>query len=199
MRNDTIQRIGRWAKLLLVIVAGFIFVYVIRRCSKPPGERPPEVTVISDTITIRDTIYVPTPQPESNKNLGYTPVTLPTWIPISPKDGKNDNHLPESNESTNETDEAAEIEHPDSATVSIPIEQRHYTGDDYEAWVSGWNPSLDSLQIYRPTQQITTTTQVTRWKTKRWGLSIGAGIVASPKGGIQPGIFIGASYTFLAF
>lgn len=197
MRSDTLRRIGNWIKLLLVIATCLLFVHFIRRSPEPFGERPPEVTVKSDTITIHDTIYVPTPQPESTKCLGYTPVTLPIWIP--PTEGNLNIHQLESDEPTAEVDEAAETEPPDSATVSIPTEQRHYTGDDYEAWVSGWNPSLDSLRIYRPTQQITTTSQVTRWKTKRWGLSIGAGMVTSPKGGIQPGIFIGMSYTFLAF
>lgn len=197
MRSDTLRRIGSWVKLLLVIAACLLFAFFIRRSPEPPGERPPEVTVKSDTITIRDTIYVPTPQLASTKSLGFTPITLPIWIP--PTEGKTDSHRPESDEPTAEVDEAAETEPPDSATVRIPIEQRHYTGDDYEAWISGYNPSLDSLRIYLPTQQITTTTQVTRWKTKRWGISIGAGMLACPKGGIQPGIFIGVSYTFLTF
>ena len=197
MRSDTIRRIWSWVKLRLVIAAFLLFVYFIRRSPESPGERPPEVTVTRDTVTIRDTIYVPTPQPANSKSLGFTQVTLPRWIP--PTANKSDNHRQESDVPTTDVDEAEETEPLDSATVSIPIEQRHYTGDDYEAWVSGWHPRLDSLRIYRPTQQITTTAQVTRWKTKRWGLSIGAGMVASPKGGIQPGIFIGASYTFLAF
>lgn len=197
MRSDTLRRIGSQLKLLLIIVTGVLFVYVIRRCPELSGERPSEVVIKSDTITIRDTIYVPAPQLKSTKRLGFTPVTLPVWMPSTAD--KTSSDRAEADDPATEIVEAAETEPPDSATVSIPIEQRHYTGDDYEAWVSGWNPSLDSLRIYRPTQQITTTTKSTRWKTKRWGMSIGAGMVASPRGGIQPGIFIGASYTFLSF
>lgn len=196
MRSGTIRCIGSWVKLLLVITACLLFAYFIRRSPEPPGERPPEVTVKSDTITIRDTIYVPTPQLENTKSLGLIPVTLPIWRPTEKPKQVDE---PTTDELTAEADDEIETEPPDSVAVAIPIEQKHYKGDDYDAWVSGWNPSLDSLRIYRPTQQITTTTQITRWKTKRWGMSIGAGMVASPKGGIQPGIFIGASYTFLAF
>lgn len=197
MRSDTLRRILSWVKLLLVIAAFHLFVYYIRRSLESPVEWPPEVTVTRDTVTIRDTIYVPTPQPANSKSLGFTQVTLPRWIP--PTADKSDNRRQESDVPTTDVDEAEETEPLDSATVSIPIEQRHYTGDDYEAWVSGWHPRLDSLRIYRPTQQITTTAQVTRWKAKRWGLSIGAGIAATPSGTIHPCIFLGATYTFLAF
>lgn len=196
MRSDTIRHISSWVKFLLVITSCLLFAYFIGRNPEPSGEPSSEMSIKSDTITIRDTIYMPTPRLENTKSLGFTPATLPIWM--SPEN-KTNSQQPESDEPATEVEEAAEAEPPDSATVSIPIEQRHYAGDDYEAWVSGWNPSLDSLLIYRPTQQITTTAQVTRWKTKRWGLSIGAGMVASPNGRIQPGIFIGASYTFLAF
>lgn len=81
----------------------------------------------TDTVTIRDTVYIPAPQLSSVKPLGFTPVTLPIWIP--PTGSKADNHRPESDEPTTEANEAAETEPPDSATVSIPIEQRHYTGE----------------------------------------------------------------------
>lgn len=197
MRSDTIRRIGSWVKILLVIAASLLFAYFIRRSPEPLGERPPEISIKADTVTIRDTIYVPAPQLTNTKTLGFAPVTLPIWIP--PTEGKTENRRPQSDELATEIDEATETEPPDSATVSIPMEQRHYTGDDYDAWVSGWNPSLDSLRIYRQTQHVATTTEVIRWKKRRWGLSVGVGVVASPKGGIQPGIFIGASYTFLAF
>lgn len=197
MRSDTIRRIGSWVKLLLVIAACLLFAYFIRRSPATLGERPPEISMKTDTVTIRDTVYIPAPQLASVKPLGFAPVTLPIWIP--PKGDTPTNRRSESDEPSTDVDKAAETEPPDSVAVAIPIEQKHYKGDDYDAWVSGWNPSLDSLRIYRQTQQIATTTEVTRWKTRRWGLSVGVGAVASPKGGIQPGIFIGATYTFLAF
>lgn len=194
MRSDIFQRIASWVKLLLVIAACVLFAYLIRRNPDQAGERPPVVTVKSDTITIRDTIYISTPQLAGTKSLGITPITLPIWRP--PIENKTDK---ESEEAADVIDEENETEPPDSVTVAIPIEQRHYTSNDYEAWVSGWNPSLDSLRIYQQTRQISTTTEVTRWKTRRWGISGGVGVVVTPNGEIKPGLFIGASYTFLAF
>lgn len=197
MRSDTLRRIGTWVKILLVIAACLLLVLFIRRSPESPGERTPEVTVKSDTITIRDTIYVPTPQLGSTKSIGFTPATLPIWI--QPNEDKPNSHRPVYDEQTTEEDEAANPDSPDSATVSIPIEQRHYTGSDYEAWVSGWNPTLDSLRVYTHTRQVTTTTEITRWRRHHWGVSIGAGATVNHKGEIRPGIFIGVSYTFLSF
>lgn len=195
MRSDIFLRIASWVKLLLVIAACLLFAYLIRRNPQATNERPPEISVKTDTITIRDTLYIPAPQLADSRPLGFTNITLPEWRPTF--HGERDER-PAEEESARDA-EAIDTEPPDSVAVQIPIEQRHYHGDEYDAWVSGWNPSLDSLRIYRQTQQIATTTEVTRWKTRRWGLSIGIGAVASPKGGIQPGVFVGASYTFLAF
>lgn len=194
--STTTQNIAGWGRVILVVAACILLAFFIRREPQPLGERPPEIAVKSDTVTIRDTIYIPAPQLADSKSLGFMQVTLPVWRPHAlPKDTA---QLIDE-EQTSETNDEIETEPPDSVAVAIQIEQKHYKGEDYDAWVSGWNPSLDSLHIYRPTRQITTTTEITRWKTRRWGLSVGVGAVASPKGGIQPGVFVGASYTFFAF
>lgn len=183
-------------KILAVVAACIALALFIRRDPNPPGLCPAEVTAKSDTIIIRDTIYIPNPTLAEAKTLAFARVTLPVWKPNRPAPDTIDDEPVLAELATEEDDEA---EPPDSASVVIPIEQRHYQGDDYDAWVSGWNPSLDSLQIYRPTQRIETTVEVTRFKTRRWGISGGVGVVVTPKGGIQPGLFVGASYTFFAF
>ena len=33
-------------------------------------------------------------------------------------------------------------------TLMIPIEQKYYAGESYKAWVSGYNPRLDSIVVY---------------------------------------------------
>lgn len=40
----------------------------------------------------------------------------------------------------------------DTVYVSVPIVQRMFSGPDYEAWVSGYEPRLDSLNIFRKTE-----------------------------------------------
>lgn len=37
----------------------------------------------------------------------------------------------------------------DSMDVELPFTQRHYVDSTYEAWVSGYEPQLDSITIYR--------------------------------------------------
>lgn len=37
------------------------------------------------------------------------------------------------------------------STLVIPIHQREYAGDNYQAWVSGFEPRLDSIDIFAPT------------------------------------------------
>ena len=41
--------------------------------------------------------------------------------------------------------------------VHIPIEQKVYEGDTYRAVVSGFKPSLDSIETYKTTEYITNT------------------------------------------
>lgn len=43
----------------------------------------------------------------------------------------------------------------DTLFVTIDREQRHYRGDDYEAWVSGFRPALDSIRVFPETRYIT--------------------------------------------
>lgn len=82
----------------------------------------------------------------------------------------------------------------DTAAVLLPVETRLYEGPDYRAWVSGWNPTLDSLAIIRPTTFITRTAPAAS-STRRFNFGIQAGIGMTPKG-LQPYLGIGVGYTF---
>lgn len=85
----------------------------------------------------------------------------------------------------------------DSVNVEIPITQKQYADSTYTAWVSGYNPSLDSIRIY-PRHEIITISNTIRQKPKRWivGLNAGYGIT---KDGIQPYIGVGISYNLFSF
>lgn len=73
-------------------------------------------------------------------------------------------------------------------SVRIPIEQKHYADSSYEAWVSGYEPSLDSIKI-----RFREPTIVKKIPPKRWAVGIQGGVGLTPKG-IQPYIGIGFSY-----
>lgn len=63
----------------------------------------------------------------------------------------------------------------DTVAVYLPRETKIYEDARYRAEVSGYQPSLDHIDIYTQTQVVTKdVTQVVKQKT-RWGLGISAG------------------------
>lgn len=63
----------------------------------------------------------------------------------------------------------------DTVAVYLPRETKVYEDARYRAEVSGYQPSLDRIDIYTQTQVVTKdVTQVVKRKT-RWGLGISAG------------------------
>jgi hypothetical protein len=85
---------------------------------------------------------------------------------------------------------------PDSANVVIPITQKTYKDSTYTAWVSGYDPSLDSIQVYPKTEYKTITNTIKMQDTKRWGIGIQGG-VGYGKGGFTPYIGIGVQYNII--
>ena len=83
----------------------------------------------------------------------------------------------------------------DSVSVAIPISQKHYADSLYDAWVSGYNPMLDSIKVFQKTEYINT---IVKAKQKRWGLGIQGGVGITPKM-VQPYVGIGVSYNFISF
>lgn len=51
----------------------------------------------------------------------------------------------------------------DSVNVVVPITQKKYEDSTYTAYVSGYNPRLDSISIYRKTIYQTITEKPSRW------------------------------------
>ena len=77
----------------------------------------------------------------------------------------------------------------DSVKVHLPITQKCYRDSTYTAWVSGYQPNLDSIHIYRPTITIKTI------KRPKFTYGIQAGYGITPKG-FQPYLGVGFNYTF---
>jgi hypothetical protein len=63
-------------------------------------------------------------------------------------------------------------------TLIIPVQQRYYAGEGYKAWVSGYNPKLDSIVVYNTT--ITHTVPQIKEKVARNALSVEARFLAAP-------------------
>ena len=81
----------------------------------------------------------------------------------------------------------------DSVAVEIPITQKVYEDSAYTAWVSGYQPSLDSLILY-PKREVVTI--VEREKQKRWSVGVAAGYGITMQGSPQFEPFIGIVVTY---
>lgn len=77
----------------------------------------------------------------------------------------------------------------DSIPALIPITSKEYKTDDYRAVVSGYNPTLDFMEVYRDNKIIT----LSPLQKKRWGLGLQAGY------GYPGGLYFGAGVSYNLF
>ena len=82
----------------------------------------------------------------------------------------------------------------DTVTVSLPFVQKQYKDSSYSAWISGYEPSLDSIRVF-PTTTIIRESKVVRQKARRWGIYGGVGIGVSDR--ITPCVGVGIGYRIL--
>ena len=77
----------------------------------------------------------------------------------------------------------------DSIDVSVPIVQKRYEDSLYTAWVSGFEPNLDSLRLHMP--EVTTTITKTVYEPTpllTLGVQVGGGYGLIHR---QPDIYVG--------
>ena len=118
----------------------------------------------TDTVIHRDTIRDSIPYPVYETVIQTVPEMFPIYITL----------------------EGDTVREP--IFVPIRITQKEYLTDDYHAWVSGYNPSLDSIDIFRKTMSI-----AKRQSSRRWGIGIMAGYGIG-RNGLSPYIGIGGFY-----
>ena len=150
----------------------------LQKCSytseEPESHRTTEIT--NDTIPV----LIETPTPKDSVVLRYKTVKIPVFDTIQPLN--------------------ADTLITDSITVEIPITQKVYEDSVYQAWVSGYMPSLDSIKVFQPVTTIThtiTNTEI-RYRTKRWGIGVQAGIGVTPNK-VEPYIGIGVTYNIVTW
>jgi hypothetical protein len=118
-------------------------------------DKPIEESVTRDTVTLHDTIPDIAPTPKDSVRIKWAT----RWLPVKPD--------------TITQWETLTIH--DSVAVEVPITSKHYSSKDYDAWVSGFEPSLDSIKVYKETQVITETMTRTVKDNKHFFLDAGAG------------------------
>jgi hypothetical protein len=145
----------------------------------------------SDTIVKRDTIRVVIKEPAKVEDAGTISVT-PHKASDTVKIASNTNNGGNVPRETIKDDKP--ILQP-SGNIDIPITRKTYSGPDFYAVVSGWRPSLDSLQVF---PKITTITNIQPVR-KRSVISITVGPTALYDGKqLRSGIGVTAGFTILA-
>lgn len=73
------------------------------------------------------------------------------------------------------------IEADSTHAVTLPITQKHYSKDSiYDAWVSGYEPNLDSIRIYEKTNtEVVTNTIIETRVINKWGIYPSLGYIKS--------------------
>lgn len=137
---------------------------------------------VYDTVPWFDTIPYYLPVPKDSVVIRYVTATLP-----AAHDSITADDVPE--------DAVCEKAASDSARVVVPITQKVYCTPDFTAYVSGYQASLDSFNIYRQHYLLEPRPPD---KTSRWGLSAGTGVAWTPDG-LRPALFVGVTYTFKRF
>ena len=136
----------------------------------------------SDTLVRVDTLLVDHPVPESSKPSGTEALLLGTIAELSARV------------------DSLRAAKPDTAFVEVPvpIEVKTYKGEDYEAQVSGWHPSLDYIKTFPKT--ITITEWAEPPQPGRWsiGVTAGPGVFWNHADGVRPGVgaVLGVQFRF---
>ena len=167
------------AAAILCILCGFFV-------AKGMYDRPMDESVSRDTVTLHDTVPEYLPAPKDSARIKY----VTRWLPA-----KHDTVYSE-----NYAQSFAEIMH-DTVAVQVPITSKHYGSKDYDAWVSGFEVSLDSIKVYKETQYITETiTNTINPKRKPWGIGFHVGYGYDFKSKTAaPFVGVGISYDIICF
>lgn len=124
-----------------------------------------------DTVVITRTIRSIMPSPDRSRIIGKIGVPVPRFRFSSIKEN-------------NAKIDTVTIHD----TIFIESEQKEYQSENYRAWVSGYQPSLDSIEVYPKTKIIT------RTKKRKWSIGIYGGYGIG-NNGLSPEIGVGFTYS----
>lgn len=85
----------------------------------------------------------------------------------------------------------------DTIQVDMPITQKRYEDSTYTAWVSGYEPSLDSIRVYRR-REVITINKIIKEPPNRFVVSFNVGYGLT-QNGLQPYIGIGVGCKLFSF
>lgn len=148
----------------VAIAVGIISGLWMAHCSHKPVEA---VRIEHDTIVRYDTIADVAPKPKDSVRTRY----VTRWLPAK----RDTMHHPIGVDNMKNSVSFRENSARDSVAVVVPITSKHYGAPEYDAWISGYEPSLDSIKVYQRTEYITERVTISKPPNK-WELDAMTGI-----------------------
>ena len=150
--------------LIVFLVGVFLGLCTGFFSAKAIYDQPLEESITRDTVIVYDTIPHYYPKPVDSAVVRYVTKVLP----VVRYDMAH--HVIGADNMTEHFADSSNM-----MPVVIPITTKHYRAMEYDAWVSGYEPSLDSIKVYQKTEVVTAT--ITKIKPpNKWELDIVGGI-----------------------
>lgn len=154
--------------------------------------------MIADTVVVRDTVRGVMPTEKDEKVVGT--VALPL-VPSPHREGRDYNKPYLGGDATDETaangENEGKIGVSDTVWATVPRTQKRYEDSTYTAWVSGYEPRLDSIEVYQKTVTIVKSEEG-RVRNKRLSIGLtggfGYGFINR-----KPDVFLGVGATWRIF
>ena len=134
-------------------IIGIIIGLCLVKCASKPVDN---IKVERDTVVVVDTAFYDRPAPKDSVRTKY----VTRWLPVV---------------RTDTISNTVTLWAHDTVAVEVPITSKHYGSDTYDAWVSGFEPSLDSIRVYQRTAYITEIRTISKPPNK-WELDVVGGI-----------------------
>lgn len=152
--------------VLSLILLCTAFFFLGRNTKKCDTQKYVEYKHTTDTVVVRDTLYVDRPVPVKEYIIRRDTV----W-------------------------------NTDTTYILLPITTKLYENDLYRAQVSGYNPTLDWVEVYPEKQYVlnTITQTKTEYKTKRWGLGLQLGVGTTDFKRFAPYLGVGINFNILTW
>lgn len=192
--------------MVAAVFAGFCLgAGLANHCNHHSRNGKGKVTV--DTVTVRDTVRITEPSAADSVVTGVirVPVALPTepTVPKAEIEVFEPGRLSEVmdghavNKGGSEAQETGKIAGKDTAWAVVPRTQKRYVDSTYMAWISGYEPRLDSIEVYQKTVVVTKRVEG-RVKNRRFnvGLTGGFGYGVFTR---KPDVWVGVGCTWRMF
>lgn len=192
--------------MVAAVFAGFCLgAGLANHCNHHSRDGKGKVTV--DTVTVRDTVRITEPSAADSVVTGVirVPVALPTepTVPKAEIEVFEPGRLSEVmdghtvNKGGSEAQETGKTARKDTVWAVVPRTQKRYEDSTYTAWVSGYEPRLDSIEVYQKTVVVTKSVEG-RGKSKRFNVGLTGGIGYGVFTG-KPDLWLGVGCTWRIF